>query len=137
MYCCVVRVRLEIMGSQNCRIVGKSQSVLMMFNHMIFTRTRMCACCADDDIRGDDPGPWEGVAGGVSLMHVLPWTRVHPDCRAADNRRLTVLLPLVADEGPGKPKPTLTLDGVTRYFVRVSRKHKSARAQPTAALALN
>eukprot|EP01047_Picozoa_sp_COSAG01_P030998 COSAG01_NODE_2182_length_8212_cov_7.046838_2_plen_172_part_00 len=35
-----VRVRVEIMGSQNCRIVGKSQSVLMMINPIIFTRTR-------------------------------------------------------------------------------------------------
>jgi hypothetical protein len=29
------------MGSQKCRIVGKSQSVLMMINPMISTRTRM------------------------------------------------------------------------------------------------
>jgi hypothetical protein len=34
-----LRVRVEIMGSQKCRIVGKSQSVLMMINPMIFTRT--------------------------------------------------------------------------------------------------
>jgi hypothetical protein len=27
-----IRVRVEIMGSQKCRIVGKSQSVLMMTN---------------------------------------------------------------------------------------------------------
>jgi hypothetical protein len=31
---------VEMMGSQKCRIVGKSQSVLMMINRMIFTRTR-------------------------------------------------------------------------------------------------
>jgi hypothetical protein len=35
-----VRVRVEIMGSQKCRIAGKSQSVLMMINPIIFTRTR-------------------------------------------------------------------------------------------------
>jgi hypothetical protein len=36
-----VRVRVETMVSQKCRIVGKSQSVLaMMANPMIFTRTR-------------------------------------------------------------------------------------------------
>jgi hypothetical protein len=28
------------MGSQQCGIVGKSQSVLVMINPMIFTRTR-------------------------------------------------------------------------------------------------
>eukprot|EP01047_Picozoa_sp_COSAG01_P046872 COSAG01_NODE_4432_length_5031_cov_3.848540_5_plen_66_part_00 len=36
-----VRVRVEIMGSQKCEIVGKSQSVLaMMINPMISARTR-------------------------------------------------------------------------------------------------
>eukprot|EP01049_Picozoa_sp_SAG25_P016296 SAG25_NODE_3675_length_1003_cov_1.250000_1_plen_148_part_10 len=35
-----LRVRVEIMGSQKCRIVGKSQSVLMMINPIIFTRPR-------------------------------------------------------------------------------------------------
>jgi hypothetical protein len=33
-----VRARVEIMGSQTCRIVGKSQSVLMMINPIISTR---------------------------------------------------------------------------------------------------
>eukprot|EP01047_Picozoa_sp_COSAG01_P046947 COSAG01_NODE_4444_length_5017_cov_4.901179_4_plen_409_part_00 len=36
----VRRVRGEIMGSQKCRIVGKSQSVIIMTNPIIFTRTR-------------------------------------------------------------------------------------------------
>jgi hypothetical protein len=36
-----IRVRVEIMGSQNCRIVGKSQPVLFMINPIIFTRTRI------------------------------------------------------------------------------------------------
>jgi hypothetical protein len=36
----LVRVRVEIMGSQKCRIVGKSQSVLIMIDPIIFTRTR-------------------------------------------------------------------------------------------------
>jgi hypothetical protein len=35
-----IRVRGEIMGSQKCRIVGKSQSVLIMINPIISTRTR-------------------------------------------------------------------------------------------------
>jgi hypothetical protein len=36
-----VRVRVEIMGSHKCRIAGKSQSVLIMTNPIIFfTRTR-------------------------------------------------------------------------------------------------
>jgi hypothetical protein len=33
-------VRVEIMGSQKCGIVGKSQPVLIMINPIIFTRTR-------------------------------------------------------------------------------------------------
>jgi hypothetical protein len=32
-----VRVRVEIMGSQKCRIVGKSQSAVVMINPIIFT----------------------------------------------------------------------------------------------------
>jgi hypothetical protein len=47
--CCVwiadgphaIRVRVEIMGSQKCGIVGKSQPVLTVINPIIFTRTRM------------------------------------------------------------------------------------------------
>jgi hypothetical protein len=35
-----LRVRVEIMGSQKCGIVGKSQSVLITINPIIFTRTR-------------------------------------------------------------------------------------------------
>jgi hypothetical protein len=35
-----LRVRLEKLGSQTCGIVGKSQSVLIMSNPMILTRTR-------------------------------------------------------------------------------------------------
>jgi hypothetical protein len=41
--CCMLWVRVKIMaGSQKCRIVGKSQSVLIMINPIIFTRTRIC-----------------------------------------------------------------------------------------------
>jgi hypothetical protein len=36
----VLRVRVEIMGLQKCRIVGKSLSVLIMINPMIFSRHR-------------------------------------------------------------------------------------------------
>jgi hypothetical protein len=40
----VLRVRVEITGWQKCRVVGKSQPVLMMINAVIFTRTRtLCA----------------------------------------------------------------------------------------------
>jgi hypothetical protein len=42
-----VRVRVEIMGSQKCRTVGKSQSVFDTINPVIFTRTRIidrCSC---------------------------------------------------------------------------------------------
>jgi hypothetical protein len=34
------RVRVEIMGSQKCGIVGKSQSILIMIHPIISTRTR-------------------------------------------------------------------------------------------------
>jgi hypothetical protein len=38
----MIRVRVEIMESQKCRIVGESQSVLIMINPIISTRTRIC-----------------------------------------------------------------------------------------------
>jgi hypothetical protein len=41
-----VRVRVKIMGSQKCGIVGKYQSVLIMINTIISTRTRKrCDLC--------------------------------------------------------------------------------------------
>jgi hypothetical protein len=39
--CTSLRVRMEIMGSHICRIVGESQSVLVMIDPIIFTRTRI------------------------------------------------------------------------------------------------
>jgi hypothetical protein len=35
-----IPVRVEIMESQQCRIVGKSQSILMMIHPIVSTRTR-------------------------------------------------------------------------------------------------
>eukprot|EP01047_Picozoa_sp_COSAG01_P040845 COSAG01_NODE_3462_length_6067_cov_3.183311_4_plen_88_part_00 len=42
-YITEVRGRVEIMGSHTCRIVGKSQPVLIMIDPIIFTRTRRLA----------------------------------------------------------------------------------------------
>jgi hypothetical protein len=50
-----VRVRVETMGSQKCRIVGKSQSGRIMIHPMIFTRTRTSLtlpCHAREEVRG-------------------------------------------------------------------------------------
>jgi hypothetical protein len=54
------RVRVEIMGSQKCRTVGRSQPVLIVIHPMIFTRTRTnrarrrrgCGCGATPDSYG-------------------------------------------------------------------------------------
>eukprot|EP01047_Picozoa_sp_COSAG01_P057356 COSAG01_NODE_6620_length_3574_cov_9.974676_4_plen_165_part_00 len=50
----MVRVRVEMLGSQNCGIVGKSQPVLMMIDPMISTRTRnrIVGPCPRDDCNG-------------------------------------------------------------------------------------
>eukprot|EP01047_Picozoa_sp_COSAG01_P048294 COSAG01_NODE_4692_length_4808_cov_9.520493_7_plen_84_part_00 len=59
-------MRVEIMGSQKCRIVGKSQSVLLMINPMIFTRTR---------------GRRMGAAGFTvtgRVVHAQSWLRFLP-----------------------------------------------------------
>jgi hypothetical protein len=49
-----LRVRVEIMGSQKCGTVGKSQPVLVMSIPITSTRTR--SCCAADG------GPSAGLA---------------------------------------------------------------------------
>jgi hypothetical protein len=60
-----VRVRVEIMGSQNCGIVGKSQSVLIMTNPIIFTRTPIAGgggrCC--------HPAVWGALSEAAAPMH--------------------------------------------------------------------
>jgi hypothetical protein len=53
----LIRVRVEIMGSQKCGIVGKYQPVLMMINPIIFTRTRMWPACAQR-ARSQPKAPW-------------------------------------------------------------------------------
>jgi hypothetical protein len=40
-----IRVRVEIMGSHKCRIVGKYQSVAIMIDAIIFTRARSTVRC--------------------------------------------------------------------------------------------
>jgi hypothetical protein len=41
-----MRMRVEIMGSPNCRIVGESQAVLVLLDPMISTRPRIGRTCA-------------------------------------------------------------------------------------------
>jgi hypothetical protein len=63
-----VRVRVEIMGSQTCRIVGKSQPVFIMINPIIFTRTRTlngCCQCRARWLTAWWYRPWGADAGGT------------------------------------------------------------------------
>jgi hypothetical protein len=52
----LIRVRVKIMGSQKCGIVGKSQSVLIMIDPMISTRTRSFDGAARDS---EAPSTWQ------------------------------------------------------------------------------
>jgi hypothetical protein len=54
------RVRVKILGSQKCRVVGKSQTVLIMTNPIIFTRTRSstAATAASQRCRRQGGGCW-------------------------------------------------------------------------------
>eukprot|EP01047_Picozoa_sp_COSAG01_P002225 COSAG01_NODE_58_length_30193_cov_12.302020_8_plen_102_part_00 len=61
-----LRVRVEIMGSQKCGIVGKSQPVLMMVNPIIFTRTRN---------RGGRGGGHRAARGAVAAAAGAPGAR--------------------------------------------------------------
>jgi hypothetical protein len=54
-----VRVQVEMMGSQPCEIVGKSQPVLTIINPIILTRLRMSM-----GFRVGLGGVWCGVGGG-------------------------------------------------------------------------
>jgi hypothetical protein len=63
-----VRVRVEIMGSQKSRIVGKSQSVLMMINPIIFTRTRKHTHTAVDATTGS-----RGASEGGGRTCICRW----------------------------------------------------------------
>eukprot|EP01047_Picozoa_sp_COSAG01_P035515 COSAG01_NODE_2732_length_7167_cov_174.607951_5_plen_192_part_00 len=65
-----VRVRVEIMGSPTCRIVGKSQPVLAVIHPIVFTRTRIgspclgvCTHCDPISIPLSSPAPVIHMAG--------------------------------------------------------------------------
>jgi hypothetical protein len=60
-----LRVRVEIMGSKKCRIVGESQPVLIMINPMIFTRTR--------EGRGLPHGSGVHAAAVADSTHAASW----------------------------------------------------------------
>jgi hypothetical protein len=58
--------RVEIMGSPTCRIVGKSQAVLIVIDPMISTRTR------NVKTRGFEPGSGFVAAEGVVVARPDP-----------------------------------------------------------------
>jgi hypothetical protein len=73
--CVAVRVRVKILGSQNCGIVGKYQSVLVMINPNIFTRTRMTSVAV---VGGACAQAWL-----VDHLGVKDWVLVRPGAAAA------------------------------------------------------
>eukprot|EP01047_Picozoa_sp_COSAG01_P033587 COSAG01_NODE_2478_length_7613_cov_477.283737_4_plen_335_part_00 len=87
-------VRVEVMGSQNCRIVRKSQSVLMMINPIIFTRTRtvQLACCPGTASLGPRVGTH--TSGGCGRLPHSARRRGGRDARCV--RRTPRALPPVA-----------------------------------------
>eukprot|EP01047_Picozoa_sp_COSAG01_P070653 COSAG01_NODE_10770_length_2083_cov_171.070060_2_plen_89_part_00 len=61
----ILRVRVEIMGSQKCRIVGKSQSFLFMIDPIISTRARINMSCTRCAQLGGGHAAGGGRAGGA------------------------------------------------------------------------
>ena len=49
----MARVRVEIMGSQKFRSTGRSQTIRIMINPIIFPRTRMCVSTEGEAIVTD------------------------------------------------------------------------------------
>jgi hypothetical protein len=83
-----LRVRVEIMGSPKCRIVGESQSVLMMINPIIFTRTRSprrvhTLFSAGVQVLRGCMGGWGGRA---RALHIVVSPRLSP-CRRPSHAR--------------------------------------------------
>jgi hypothetical protein len=77
-----LRVRVEVMGSHKCGIVGESQPVLIMINPMIFTRTRMSCACAQ---RG-------GALGGLPAAAAADRHQERQGGAGGRARRLSILL---------------------------------------------
>ena len=73
------RVRGEIMGSPKCRIAAKSQSVLILIDPMIFTRTRSDNTRARKVCVRESVCVWGGV--GSVLPTLLAWP--HPSAPPA------------------------------------------------------
>jgi hypothetical protein len=63
-------VRVEIMGSQKCGIVGKSQPVLIMSHPIIFTRTRTPACNGGR-LTSHQPSDLSHCASGDWIEHAI------------------------------------------------------------------
>eukprot|EP01047_Picozoa_sp_COSAG01_P042232 COSAG01_NODE_3675_length_5804_cov_4.926919_5_plen_174_part_00 len=59
----LIRVRVKIVGSQKCGIVGKSQSALIMIDPIISTRTR-----SFDGASRDSEAPSEHLAASVGIV---------------------------------------------------------------------
>jgi hypothetical protein len=82
-------VRVKIMGSQKCRNVGKSQSVLVMINPIIFTRHAWA--------RAQGKESWASVMTGSGGGE---WRLANPAVKAATVERVRrVLLPAESDDG--------------------------------------
>jgi hypothetical protein len=74
----LVRVWGEITGSQNCRIVGKSQSVLIMIDPMISPRTRRpypCLSACEPSQCPREPASSVVVPGGAARAGIPPGRR--------------------------------------------------------------
>ena len=78
-----VRVRVEIMGSQKCGIVRKSQSILIMINPIIFTRTRTVSGAEYVPAPAPAPPPLPGAPGILRAERLLPGRRTHSHPTAA------------------------------------------------------
>jgi hypothetical protein len=60
----LIRVRVEIIGALKCRNVGESQSVLIMIDPIISTRTRICYATTDGSCRA---AHHEAMPGGMPV----------------------------------------------------------------------
>eukprot|EP01047_Picozoa_sp_COSAG01_P007663 COSAG01_NODE_293_length_19376_cov_41.772060_15_plen_150_part_00 len=77
----LIRVRVEIMGSQKCGIVGKSQSLLIMNDPMISTRTRTLPASSPRAACGGRVAEEQCAVGAAVVVVLTHLSVVRRQCR--------------------------------------------------------
>jgi hypothetical protein len=117
-------MRVKIMGSQTCRIVGKYQSVIIVINPIIFTRTRtdcapqLCTACINPAA--------ESRARRCTERDVLPQSGRPPRAPYPGQQRwqLRLVPPTIATAGVATVARAYTGPHLRTSHTRASHAHR-------------